>query len=107
MKRPFSSPTFSERRIAGWQDAVITPTDHLHMQRGGAAVKLEIIVLRTVLGTNTAIPPYLSHAVNSYLLALVVYLRRTNSCTKALASRPPVLMRVLEKTNPGPRLLGG
>ena len=31
-----------------------------------------------------------------------VYLRRMNSCTKALASRPPVLMRVLEKTNPGP-----
>jgi hypothetical protein len=39
--------------------------------------------------------------------ALVVYLRRTNSCTSALASRPPALISVLEKTNPGPRLLGG
>ena len=42
-----------------------------------------------------------------YWLALLVYLRRINSCTRAFASRPPALMAVLEKTNPGPRLLGG
>src|SRR5579859_1975525 len=42
-----------------------------------------------------------------YYFELVVYLRRINSCTTALARRPPVLMRALEKTRPGPRLLGG
>jgi hypothetical protein len=42
-----------------------------------------------------------------YWLELDVYLRRINSCTRPLASRPPALMSVLEKTNPGPRLLDG
>jgi hypothetical protein len=52
--------------------------------------------------------PWLVAVVDElYLFALVVYFCNTHSCTRALASRPPALMSVLEKTNPGPRLLGG
>ena len=37
-------------------------------------------------------PEYFNQKFNVYCFALVVYLRKMNSCTTALASRPPKLI---------------
>src|ERR1700757_210010 len=60
--------------------------------------------------SRSATPPLMGDVVLLpfiYLLELLVYLRKTNSCITALASRPPVLMSVVEKTSPAPRSLFG